>query len=104
MSGLIADTTYSNEQVAALEAIDEHANATEREYHDNYVLSAWGDSRMYNHFINGESKGYGYAQSNYEDFITSSDPGSWYEQIEGRVGYVVVTDVESDLSAGSTHS
>ncbi|SFC59922.1 dolichyl-diphosphooligosaccharide--protein glycosyltransferase [Halobiforma haloterrestris] len=102
--GLIADTTYSDGQVAALEAIDEHAAANERTYPENYVLSEWGDSRMYNHFVNGESRGYGYAQSNYEEFITSSDPDNWYDQFEGRVGYVVVTERESDLPAGGTYS
>lgn len=101
---LIADTTYSDGEVAALEAIDEHAAANERAYPENYVLSEWGDSRMYNHFVNGESERYGYAQSNYEEFITDSDADSWYDQFEGRVGYVVVTSVDSEMPAERTYS
>lgn len=102
--GLTSDVAYDDSQVAALEAIDDHAESVEREYPSNYVLSEWGDNRMYNHFVNGESRGYGYAQSNYVDFVTGSDPDGWYDRFDGRVGYVVLTDVERDVPADSTQA
>ncbi|AEH36960.1 hypothetical protein [Halopiger xanaduensis] len=102
--GLTSDVAYDDSQVAALEAIDDHAGSVEREYPSNYVLSEWGDNRMYNHFVNGESQGYGYAQSNYVDFVTGSDPDGWYDRFDGRVGYVVLTDVERDVPADSTQA
>ncbi|MEF8802318.1 MAG: LamG-like jellyroll fold domain-containing protein [Halolamina sp.] len=58
------------------------------EYPENYVFSRWGRSRVYNWFVNGEARSYGYAQSNYEDFIRSSAGKEWYEQLRGRVGFV----------------
>jgi len=97
--GLTADVTHSEAQVEAMGAIDDHVEAANRTYPANYVLSEWGDNRMYNHFVNGESQGYGYAQRNYGEFRSSSDPDSWYDQFDGRVGYVVVTAVDEDAPA-----
>ncbi len=95
-----ADTAYSGEFNAAM-SIDEHAQQTDREYPENFVLSKWGDNRMYNYFVNGEARGYGYARSNYEDFLSSTDPDSWYEKFDGQVGYVVTKNVQSPEE--STH-
>ncbi|SEU04861.1 MFS transporter [Natrinema hispanicum] len=100
--GLTADVTHSEAQVEAMGAIDDHAETANRTYPENYVLSEWGDNRMYNHFVNGESQGYGYAQRNYGEFRSSSDPDSWYDQFDGRVGYVVVTAVDEDAPAEGT--
>ncbi|QCW02598.1 MFS transporter [Natrinema pallidum] len=91
---LTADVTYSEAQLEAVDAIDDHAEAANRTYPDTYVLSEWGDNRMYNHFINGESRSYGYAKNNYEAFVTSPDPDDWYDTFNGRVGYVVVTEFD----------
>jgi len=101
--GLAAQTTYSPAQVDALTAIDEHASTVDREYPENFVFNEWGENRMYNHFISGESQGYGYAQSNYVDFQTGSDPDGWYDEFDGRVGYVVVTSVSADAPPESTY-
>ncbi|MFB6068327.1 MAG: STT3 domain-containing protein [Halobacterium sp.] len=72
-----------------------HDHAEERgwTYPENYVLSKWGRNRMYNYFVNGEARGYGYAQRNYEDFLFSSGGQRWYRQFEGRVGFVVTRDL-----------
>ncbi|QSG05111.1 Dolichol phosphate-mannose mannosyltransferase/LamG-like jellyroll fold domain [Halapricum desulfuricans] len=66
----------------------EYADEQDWEYPDNYVFSRWGRNRVYNWFVNGESRSYGYAQSNYEDFVTSTDGTEWYERLGDRVGFV----------------
>ena len=99
---LTAQTTYTDGQYAAVQEIDAHAEATDREYPDDFVLSRWGDNRMYNYFVNGESRGYGYAMSNYDDFRFGDDPDGWYGEFDGRVGYVVLTDVDADLPEDTT--
>jgi len=66
-------------------------------YPRNYVLSEWGRARMYNYFVSGESRSYSYARSNYGDFIFSTDEAGWYEQFEGRVGFVVTRDIEDPI-------
>jgi len=72
------------------------ADATDRglEYPENYVLSRWGQNRMYNYFVNGESQSYGYARQTYGPFIAATDPGEAHNRISGRVGYVVTTETE----------
>ena len=102
--GLTAQATYSGPQASALEAIDDHTTEFDREYPANFVLSEWGDNRMYNHFVNGESRSYGYAQNNFQDFLLGSTPDDWYSQFDGRVGYVVLTEVDADIPAESTQS
>lgn len=100
--GLNAQTTYSEAQVDALAEIDAHATAHDKSFPENYVFNEWGENRMYNHFVNGESAGYGYAQSNFRTFQTGDDPDSWYEEFEDRVGYVVVAETDTELPAETT--
>jgi len=102
--GFAAQIDYSGPQASALEAVDDHATEFDREYPANFVLSEWGENRMYNHFVNGESRSYGYAQNNFRDFQSGSDPDGWYSQFDGRVGYVVVTEVDADIPAESTQN
>ena len=92
---LLAQTQYSDEQFEAALLIDDHAEEIDRDHPQNFVLSEWGDNRMYNYFVSGESSGYGYAQSNHVPFISDTDPDSYFGQFDGRVGYVVLTDVEA---------
>ena len=81
------DGTYE-----AATAIETNAAERELEYTENYVLSAWGRNRVYNYFVNGESRSYAYARSNFPQFVNSESPESVYERYSGRVGYVVTTD------------
>jgi len=67
-----------------------------------YVLSQWGQNRLYNAFVSGESRSYGYARSNYESFLGANDSQAWYERLRGRVGFVVVDD--SHVSANATET
>ncbi|EMA47103.1 hypothetical protein [Halobiforma nitratireducens] len=88
---LSAQTAYSDAQVDATLAIDEHAMDADREYPEDFVLSQWGDSRMHNYFVNGEAERYSYAQSTFDDFVTDTDPDSWHDEFDDQVGYVVIT-------------
>ena len=53
------------------EYADEHGWENESQ---SYVFSDWGRNRVYNYFVNGQSKSYGFAQSNYRDFIRQTVP------------------------------
>jgi dolichyl-diphosphooligosaccharide--protein glycosyltransferase len=59
---------------------------------------------MFNYHVNGESQGYGYARGNYPSFISAPNGESQYEQLRGRVGYVVVSrangNVETQMMQG----
>ncbi|SDD43822.1 MFS transporter [Natrinema hispanicum] len=102
--GLTNDVTHSKAKMEAASSINDHSEAANRTFPGNYVLSELGDNRMYNHFVNGESRGYGYAQNNYQAFRTSSDPDGWYDRFNGRVGYVVVTEVDEEVSSESAQA
>ncbi|MFC7228007.1 hypothetical protein N0B31_11395 [Salinirubellus salinus] len=67
----------------------------------NYVFSEWGHNRMHNYFVNGESRSYGFARANYVAFLNSSNSTRWYEQLRGRVGFVVYDTEFDDMRSGS---
>ncbi|TKX72826.1 hypothetical protein [Halorubrum sp. GN11GM_10-3_MGM] len=101
---LVGQTTYDRAQFDAALAVDAHANETSSEYPQNFVLSQWGDNRMYNYFVSGESRSYGYARSTYDEFLTASNPDEWYNQHHSRVGYVVITERDRDSAANTTYT
>ncbi|RKS84107.1 dolichyl-diphosphooligosaccharide--protein glycosyltransferase [Haloarcula quadrata] len=92
---LIEDGTYDT--ATAIEA-----DAAERglEYPENRVLSRWGQNRVYNYFVNGESRSYSYARQTYGPFIAATDPDEAHNRISNRVGYVVTT--EADIEGPTT--
>jgi len=84
-----SQVTIDDSMYDAAAFMREYADEQGWAYPDNYVLSRWGRSRVYNWFVNGESRSYGYAQSNYENFVTSTDGTEWYERLRDRVGFIV---------------
>lgn len=90
---------HSEAQYDAAIAMDEYAETEDWEYPQSYVFSKWGDNRMYNALVSGESRSYGFARSNYEAFITSPNGSDWYERLEDR-GFVVTTDIDDSGSLG----
>ncbi len=92
---LLSQIQYTDGQIGAMESVDERVEGLNQSYPDNFVLSEWGDNRMYNHFVSGESQGYGYARGQYEPFISDSDPDSYFSNFNNRVGYVVLTDIDA---------
>lgn len=101
---LVGQTTYDRAQFDATQSINAHAEQADREYPRNFVLSRWGDNRMYNYFVNGEARSYSYARSNHDQFLRAAHPDDWYTRFQGRVGYVVVTERETAPPAGSTYT
>jgi dolichyl-diphosphooligosaccharide--protein glycosyltransferase len=57
---------------------------------DSYVFTEWGKNRLYNYFVNGNSQSYSYAQANYIDFMTQTDPAT--ASPGGRVRFIVTQD------------
>lgn len=93
LPSIVGQTAYSDGEFEAAMAIDDHAADVDREYPENFVLSNWGDNRMYNYFVNEEADRYAYALDNFEAFQTDDDPDGWYEEFEkSQVGYVVMND------------
>jgi dolichyl-diphosphooligosaccharide--protein glycosyltransferase len=83
-------TTETGQYETAME-IDGYSDDQGLEYPDSYVLSAWGDNRMYNYFVSGEAASYGFAQNNYREFVAGTNGSVWYEKLNRR-GFVVTTD------------
>jgi dolichyl-diphosphooligosaccharide--protein glycosyltransferase len=70
---------------------------------ERYVFSQWGRNRMYNYFVRGESRSYGFADGYYMDFLRSSDPDEeWADRLVNRVGYVVLDGSYAPPSQGGT--
>ncbi|MUV59463.1 hypothetical protein [Halobacterium sp. CBA1126] len=57
-----------------------------------YVFSQWSQNRLYNAFVSGDSRSYGYARSNYEPFLRSPNASTWYDRLNGRAAFVVADD------------
>jgi len=94
----VEDSTY---QSAAF--IANHSAERNESYPENYVLSQWGRNRVYNYFVSGESRSYGYARQTHAEFVGSPDADRWYDRFDGRVGYVVL-EAGVDSSAGTVHA
>lgn len=82
--------------------IEGYAADENRSYPDNYVFSQWGRNRMFNYFVSGESRSYGYAQQNYQSLFTEGDGEAWYRNHRGRVSFLVTEPVETN--ARSLHN
>ncbi|MFC7176999.1 hypothetical protein ACFQL2_10170 [Halosegnis marinus] len=80
----VTDTQY---QTAAW--MNGYSDEAGWEYPQDYVFSQWDRNRMYNYFVNGESRSYTFAQDNYARFLVSEDPERWYERLRDRTGFVV---------------
>ena len=96
-------TSYSDAEYRAVQAIVAHNEAVSREYPANFVLSRWGTNRMYNYFTSGESEGYGFARNTYPEFVAEQNPDEWAQDQLGRVGYVVIDSDDVDLPAGTAY-
>lgn len=98
--GLYSQTHYGEAYDAAAE-IDDHAAVINQSYPENYVLSQWGENRMYNYFVNGEARGYGYARANYDSFLNAT-PNQAYDQYSDRVGYISIA--AESMASQSTYT
>lgn len=91
------DQVSQDEEFEAALAIVEHLDAHDDRGGETFVLSNWGDNRLYNFFVNKEASSYGYAASHYDQFIQSSHPDEAYDEYSDRVGFVVIEDRPAPL-------
>ena len=68
---------------------------------ERYVFSQWGQNRLYNYFVSGDSRSYEYAQRLFSDFATSANGTWWYRKLQSRVGFVVLSN--AGLGPGTLH-
>jgi dolichyl-diphosphooligosaccharide--protein glycosyltransferase len=80
--------------VRAAQWMAEYAERREWTYPENFVMSDWGQNRMFNYFVNGRSASYGFARRYYESFLFTSDAAGWYDRFVDRVRFIVVRDYE----------
>jgi len=72
---------------------------------ESYVFTEWGKNRLYNYFVNGDSRSYSYARSNYGAFMTQTDPDEATAMIGDRVRFVVTQtrDVDREMMHTRLH-
>lgn len=87
---VVTGGSYSEAQHQVADQARSYSTAHDLNYPENYVLSRWGDNRMYNYFVNGESREYGYARQRYSRFGVGTDPEQYYRNVGDRVGFVVI--------------
>ena len=90
--------TVTDETYETATDIDAYAAGQTLADPGDYVLSQWGRNRVYNYFLSGESRSYGYARQQYPQ-VLNADPGS---VPPGRVDFVVA-DPGGNWSADSVH-
>ena len=91
--GTAALTPDSDTVTAAVE-MDTHAAEHDLTGQDQYVFSEWSWNRMYNAMVSNQSRSYGYARANFGDFLSSTDNAAWYDRLQNRAGFVVVTELD----------
>mgnify|MGYP000669193083 CR=1 FL=1 len=94
-----SQVTTDGDAYASAAFIEERSAELGQSYPDDYILSDWGENRMYNYFVNGEAESYGYARQHYSDFVTSDSIDGWYDRFSGRVGYVVLGTPPDDVGS-----
>jgi dolichyl-diphosphooligosaccharide--protein glycosyltransferase len=101
---LMNDFTHDQADIETAIEIRGHSEELDREYPENHVLAPWIKYRMYNYFVNGESKDEGLGRYSYVPLITTTNPSSNLDALKDEIGYFVLTDTVLDVSAGKTHS
>jgi asparagine N-glycosylation enzyme membrane subunit Stt3 len=82
-----ADDTYE-----AAAWMEDEVQSPEWTSDQQYVFSAWSQNRLYNAFVSGNSRSYGYARANYEQFLSSTDSQGWYERLRSRAAFIVADE------------
>ena len=89
----ISQVTTEGDKYRTAAWIAEYSDENDFRYPDNYVLSRWGENRMYNYFVSGQSRSYSYARETYLEFLRSVERG-WYGRLNDRVGFVVTENMQ----------
>jgi len=93
----------NGDQYRMAEWMNGYAEERTWEYPENYVFNQWGQNRMYNYFVNGESDTYTYAIRHYSSFLSSTNLTSWHKQLINRAGFIVTED-QFDLGQATIYS
>jgi dolichyl-diphosphooligosaccharide--protein glycosyltransferase len=93
--------TIDRRKHAAARWMEAYAADRDWVYPDSYVLSEWGENRMYNYFVNGNSQSYSFARRTFGEFLAATTPAEWYERLRSRVGFVVTTEAAPAIGFGS---
>lgn len=98
--------TYSDSQYETAVFMEQYAEEQGWEYPENYVFSRWGDNRMYNGIVNGETRGYGYARNHFEEFLNAPvrEENQWFYNLDNRAGFIVIDGGLSESSRGTISS
>jgi dolichyl-diphosphooligosaccharide--protein glycosyltransferase len=104
--GATDEVAIPEEQYRTADWMADYSAHHDMSYPDNYVLSTWSWNRLYNYFVNGESRSYRYALERYDRFLRSDQPERFYQRNHDRVGFLVYGgdfsrsgDVERALAA-----
>jgi len=104
-AGGTSDLTIEGATYDAAAGTDDYAAAANVSWPDNYVFSDWDRNRVYNYYVNNQSRSYAFARDNYREFVTSSNASAWYDRLTARpVGYVVVESIDENFSRTSMQS
>lgn len=80
----------SDSEYAAIVWMREYASQQEWDFPQSRVLSSWGNARLYNYHVNGQSRSYGFSYQNYGELLSTSDPEGWSKDFNDKVGFIVV--------------
>jgi len=94
---LMGQVTHDRAHVETAMEINEHAESTDREYPENHVLAPWGEYRMYNHFVNGESENEGLGRYGYIPLFADERIDGRLAGLTDRIGYLVLADEPVDI-------
>lgn len=91
---------YSDDAYQTATWIEDHATQSGSDPSSTYVFSDWGQNRMYNAFVSGNSESYRFALATYPQFVSATQPDNWYNRIEDRTDYIVMTSVPNQDEDG----
>jgi dolichyl-diphosphooligosaccharide--protein glycosyltransferase len=90
LPGTVTGATVPDRNYETAMWMTDYANERGWDYPDSYVFSDWGENRVFNYFVSGQSANYTYARQQYSPFISSTNASGWYERLRDRVGFVVL--------------
>ncbi|MFA9517428.1 hypothetical protein ACERIT_09465 [Halopenitus sp. H-Gu1] len=95
--GIMDTVAHGDSQVEAIEWMQEDVTEHDR---PAFVLSDWGDQRLYNYHVFGDSDTYSTgAHRDMEVMLSSTDPDGEYDRFESGVGYLVLTELNVETTA-----
>lgn len=95
---LMGQVTNDRVHVETAMVISEHAEALDREYPENHVLAPWGEYRLYNYFVSGESESEGLGRYSYTPLLIEENIDNRLDALTDRIGYLVLAGPPVDVS------